>query len=577
MRRLSETEDDVSLFGPAQEQIHALRTWVESSATGSKSDLPFVPDDDVWNSVCSESDTCMGLRCTHREVCFVLKAKREAASAQVLIANHHLLFSDLSMRISGAGFESTAVLPPFQRIIFDEAHNIEKNATSYFSDSFNKYTINKQLFRLFRKKRGRNSGLLTALERRFGDDKDFKAMRKITGTVKDEAELLTISAQELLGGQQNLRYSKALSQSAGEKIIESMRKLQTLTLDLIEICENRFSTLSDVDYELPEVFETRIIMRRLEEFAGICERFQRLEEHEDRIFWLEKGRTSRGDLYVTFIITPLDISKLICDAVFEPYHTVICTSATLAVRDSFDFWKRRVGLTGFSLRNIQCRSFPSPFPYEKNVLIGIPSDAPFPDDVEFPVFLESFLGDVLEISEGRALVLFTSFEMLKVVYEHVKTRLNKRGITVFRQGDDDRAKLLKRFQDDVASVLFATDSFWEGVDAPGEALSVVIICRLPFKVPTDPVVSARMEAIEKRNGNAFMEFLIPEAVMKLKQGFGRLMRKSTDRGAVLILDSRLLRKNYGPFFLDSLPKTARSFKEKNLVLEDVERFLYATQ
>jgi len=207
------------------------------------------------------------------------------------------------------------------------------------------------------------------------------------------------------------------------------------------------------------------------------------------------------------------------------------------------------------------------------VLLGIPSDAPVPTDPDYQVYASDLIREVLEISEGRALVLFTSYAMLNATYDAVQPALRDLGIHIFKQGEDDRGRLLERFRTDASSVLFATHSFWEGIDAPGQSLEVLILCRLPFRVPTEPVLLARTEAVRREGGNPFLELSLPDAAIKLKQGFGRLMRRSSDHGIILILDSRIVRKSYGPFLLGSLPEAARSIKDRRYMVEDVENFL----
>jgi ATP-dependent DNA helicase DinG len=235
----------------------------------------------------------------------------------------------------------------------------------------------------------------------------------------------------------------------------------------------------------------------------------------------------------------------------------------------------RIGVDGVEPQRVCSHLLQSPFPYREQVLLGIPRDAPLPDsEQEYQQFTSDFIADALTISEGKGLVLFTSYRMLEQTYQDVFPKLEKLQITALKQGSEDRGRLLQGFIRDTASVLFATTSFWEGIDVPGEALKVVVICRLPFKVPTGPIFQARLEAIEKRGGNSFFDLALPEAVMRLKQGFGRLMRRHSDRGVVLILDGRVISKSYGKFFLESLPQTAQSIKRGEYVLQDIESFLY---
>jgi ATP-dependent DNA helicase DinG len=290
---------------------------------------------------------------------------------------------------------------------------------------------------------------------------------------------------------------------------------------------------------------------------------------------LVKQRGYKGEPYCRFNITPLEIASLMQEAVFEPYPTIIFTSATLTINNSFTYWKSRVGLTAGAeaSKSLQEKVFVSPFHYEKQALLGIPQDAPAPDSPGYQSFLVNFIRETLLTSEGKALVLFTSYSQMNHTYEQVEPALTAQGITVFRQGNLDRAQLLDNFIKDTHSVLFATSSFWEGVDSPGETLEVLILCRLPFSVPTHPVAQARPAAISARGGNPFFELSLPEAIIKLKQGFGRLIRRKSDRGVVLILDSRVLTKNYGKLFINSLPPARLKIATAKSLLAELETFL----
>lgn len=273
------------------------------------------------------------------------------------------------------------------------------------------------------------------------------------------------------------------------------------------------------------------------------------------------------------MITPISVAETLKNEVFSKLKNIIFVSATLSVFRKFGYF---TGRTGLDLMEKKAESFifDSPFDYRRNVLLTVPDDLPEPGNGEYIHKLSDLIRKVLVSTEGKGLVLFTSYSMLTAVYELVKDDFVNAGITLYKQGDNENKKLLESFRFDCNSVLFATDSFWEGVDSPGETLSVLIICRLPFKVPTDPVVKARMEAIEKNGGNSFMQYSLPEAVIKLRQGFGRLIRSSSDRGIVLITDSRIITKFYGKTFLASLPETRRYFGSSGRIIENIENFLY---
>jgi ATP-dependent DNA helicase DinG len=312
-------------------------------------------------------------------------------------------------------------------------------------------------------------------------------------------------------------------------------------------------------------------------------------ENTDDVMWIERRGAEAGSLgngrkrasegpWAVFNVTPLDVAPHLKEALFEPNKTVVCVSATLTTGrsggSSFDYWKSRSGLSFVTEREILCGVFNSDFPYETNVLLASPSGAPLPTDVAYEAFVNSATASLAEVSGGSALILFTSYQALRSAYDTAKPLLENQGIRVLKQGDDDRNRLLASFLKDESSCLFATDSFWEGVDAPGDTLRLVILCRLPFKSPSDPVFQARSEALESRGGSAFMDLSLPEAVMKFKQGFGRLMRRSSDHGVVVVLDGRLRRKNYGRAFINALPETKTCFENFETILRAVEDFLF---
>ena len=574
LTRAQEAMEELTLFDEDDEELKAIRNWSLSTATGSRSELPFYPSDELWSRVCSEADACHGLRCSNREGCFVLKARREAAACRLLVANHHLLFSDLSLRLSGLGFETAAVLPPFQRIIFDEAHNVEKSATSYFSESFTRFQVAKYVGRLYRERKGRKTGLLLALERVFGRTALVAELRNLIGALADKMNLLDVSARQYLGERSTFRLAACNPEPGlAEKLLEPLNDV-AVSIALLQACFERLVDGCEEDEEESHlVFESKLQIRRLARVAEICQRFSRYRDNREEIYWLESRKSYRGEPYIRFVITPLDISSLMKDAVYDPYSTVVFTSATLTVDDRFDYWKNRLGFASITHRDSAEEVFPSPFDYENRVFLGIPKEAPEPDQEEFPQFLAEFVREGLLISEGRGLVLFTSYSLLDTTFARTQAALAEAGIQVMKQGEDERHRLLNRFRDNTGSVLFATDSFWEGIDAPGKALEVVILTRLPFRVPTDPILEARTESLEERGLNAFWELALPDAIIRLRQGFGRLMRRHDDSGAVLILDSRIVRKQYGRFFLSSLPHTRTVISSTQGVLQAFENFI----
>jgi ATP-dependent DNA helicase DinG len=570
--RLEEIREEATLFEEDPAPWEALRKWAETSPTGARSDLPYPIEDALWSQVCSESDICTGLRCPNRERCFFLKARKHASSARLLVVNHHLLFSDLAYRMQGVGFESAAVLPPFRKVVFDEAHNIEQSATSLFSETLNRFLVFRVLHRLLRTKGVRRLGLAVKLSNRGASGALIVRMSEEVLRVREAYLSLEEEALRLIAEEGAFRITSTLH-GVSEGFSSNLTGFQHAALTLAETLSEILQSLSEEDAETPEAYEGRMILHRLEQMASLCQQFRSYPENQDRVLWAERRRAGTGEPIVEFHSTPLDITQIMREAVYEPFDTVVFTSATLTVNRTFTFWKGRVGLLEKVDRPVREYCFDSPFDYRNRVLIGVPTDAPMPDTEEYISFLHTFLVEACELTEGRALVLFTSYDTLSKVYTLVKPDLASKGICTYRQGDEQRSRLLRRFNEEVSSVLFATDSFWEGIDAPGETLEMVVLCRLPFKVPTDPVQVARMEAIQAKGKNPFLELSLPEAVMKLRQGFGRLMRRTTDRGIVLIPDVRVVKKSYGKLFLSSLPETCRSLKSAKDLLVDLENFL----
>ena len=574
LRRLHEALEESSLFEEEVEGMRAIAAWAGATETGSRSDLPFFAGDELWWRVCSEADACLGLRCPRREGCFVLQSRRQAAASRLLVTNHHLLFADLALRLGGSGYEGAAVLPAFQHIVFDEAHNIERSASSYFSKDFSWGRVIKYIHRIYRRKGSRSAGLLPGLERLLGQNNVAGAARKALELISDRADLLNRNSLQLFDGTSSFRLTPATAGRAGELLLEPMAELKNAIVHFLNISGGLLEDL-DEGSEESLVHEFRLQLKRLAGVSEICGRFNRHDAGDGDIFWAEVKKNFKGETYTRFVVTPLDIAPLMREAVFEPFKTLVFTSATLTVNKRFDYWKQRVGLLSYTQRELVEGQFSSPFNYRERVLLGIPVDAPQPNQEDYAAFVSRMLQEVLLISEGRALVLFTSYALLQETALAVAGALAGAGITLLRQGQEDRSKLLKCFQEETSSVLFATDSFWEGIDAPGESLELVVLTRLPFRVPSDPVLQARTEAIQAQGGNPFWELSLPDAIIRLKQGFGRLMRRHSDRGAVLILDSRIAHKSYGRYFLDSLPETARIDSSFRGVVDAFEEFIVA--
>ncbi|MFW5694843.1 MAG: helicase C-terminal domain-containing protein [Alkalispirochaeta sp.] len=570
-RKLEEQRAEAELFTDG-DSVRAISDWAETSPTGSRSDLPFPVSSEEWSRVNSEPDTCSASRCPNRERCFILNARRRAAGAKILVANHHLVFSDLAVRQAGAGYDSTAILPPFQRLVFDEAHNLERAATSFFSESLSYFSILKHAGRLLRRRGRHRFGLLDRLQALEADSSRLKQVESDLDTLRREAEALNASLVAFLGGEASWRLTSASAASLRDTVGPPLFDVSRAVLAIADRLGALARATDDRYRDDPTFLELVALIRRFEAMAALIDRFAQAIPDEESVLWLERRAAGGTSPFVVLNVTPLDISGLMRDAVFRPYETVVMTSATLAVNGDFHYWGSRLGVP-LDDDETTAEQFASPFDYARRVTLAVPSNAPAPEDPLYETYLKTIIPRLVHAGGGGVLVLFTSYRQLQAVYDDVAPILEGRGYSCYRQGSDDRTRLLEQFRSDVASVLFATDSFWEGVDIPGKTLRLVVVCRLPFRVPTDPVQLARAEAVEHAGGNAFVEFSLPQAVMRLKQGFGRLMRRVDDYGAVVVTDPRMIRKSYGRMFWNSLPPAQPMILPGESLVEELHEFL----
>lgn len=573
-RRLAEQQQEADLFDEG-DAVRAIAEWAEHSPTGSRSDLPIPVTNEQWSRLNSEADSCSASRCPNREKCFILKARQRAAGARILVANHHVVFSDLAVRHAGAGYDITAILPPFHRLVFDEAHNIERAATSFFSETLSYHAIVRQAGRLLRRRGRHRFGVLDRLTALEAPNELVRRCEEEVEHLRAQAEtfngrILTFMSTAGDGSTWRLTRETApgFRSGAADAVISMQRALLSTADKAMAIARS----IDDRYREDPLFQELVALVRRLEQMGSILESFGRGLDDPEHVYWMEQRAGGRGESYVTLTVTPLDIRRLMQEAVFEPYRTLVMTSATLAVNGSFTYWGDRIGLEP-EHDNVVAASYPSPFDYAHRVMLAVPNDAPTPERPEYTSYLIHLIPRLVNAAGGGVLVLFTSYRQLEEVHGAIAEGLESRGFSCYRQGSEDRARLLDQFRTDVASVLFATDSFWEGIDAPGDTLRLVVVCRLPFRVPTDPVQRARSEALEQRGGNAFAELSLPQAVMRLKQGFGRLMRRVDDYGAVVVTDPRMVFKTYGRVFWNSLPPARPLIASGEELVEELQRFL----
>lgn len=584
-----------------EEQLEGIFEWVKTTRDGSLSDLAFTPDTTIWEKVMSESDNCLRTQCPFYQSCFFYNARRRAARANVLVVNHHLLMADLAVRAETENYTQAAVLPPFHRIILDEAHHLEEVATSYFGSRFSRGGLFFLLRRLASPRTG--EGLLRYLSTKIHEgvyalpqeaahdwmmrlgQEFIESQREVIDALEEATDRTAIALDEMEGSSLD-RQVEIRKRITEEMTLSPMweKEVRPPLLALIQAARPHVERLRElasalqgsVEKETPEIMspllELKATIGKIERQIAQAVRF--LEDSEGQCRWIEYRRRGGGRRpLIAFCVAPLDVADSLRDRVLRRYKTVIMTSATLTVEKKFDYFlgrigadaPERLGLIGSdAMANAPAGRGPrdrllttlrlnSPFDYDDQVYTGVPSDLPSPKDAEFPEALSDFLLPSLRASRGRAFVLFTSYSLLNQIYDRLSPTLEAEGYPCLKQGSAGRSLLTEMFRRDLGSVLFATASFWEGVDIPGEALSCVVLTRLPFTVPGEPIIEARVEAMRAKGIDPFLNLIVPQAVIRFRQGFGRLIRRREDRGAVLICDNRVLRARFGQMFLKSLP------------------------
>lgn len=579
-RRLLEAMSGGTLLIDADGGINDIVNWANKSKTGCLSDLPFTPAAGSWAAVNSETESCIQKKCPHFDNCFVTKMKREAENTLIIVANHHVLFADIESRLNSGSYDETCVLPAYHHLIFDEAHTIDSAAISFFSESFNEVAISALLFSLFRYDKNKESGTIAQLAALINGKKikDLlsEAIKHVTAITTSAANLTKI-ALLLLKDNHTARLCEA---TAGNFLdtLNGCKILLNSIENFLDYCDNLCEMVGEEDKTNNAYWGTKSSIKKLAVIENVIKDFIHWEASGDNVFHLQKAavKVSQGTkIIVVFERTPLDISRLMARGVYEHIESVAFLSATLKVSRDFNYYKIRMGLNLID-KEVVTAEFSSPFDYQKNMALCVATDSPDPRNSEFQKWSEKAIIKLIIASRGRTLVLFTNYQALNLCYKVAKEDKSLAGYNIFWQGQEQAGKLLEKFRHDTSSVLFATSSFWQGIDVPGESLSQVIIVKLPFTVPNDPVYEARAEILEKNGGNSFFDLMLPDAITKFRQGAGRLIRSQNDRGVVTVLDSRLVQKSYGQNFINSISTCLYEFAPFNKVEKYVKSFFEKT-
>lgn len=569
---------------PKDTVLKAVAEYMENTTDGTRSDLPFPIEREIWDEVQSDSEQTLRAKCPHFDKCFYYEHRRTAARANLLIINHHLLLADLLVKSDTGG---DGILPKFERLVLDEGHHLEDSATSLLRSQLSSRSIQNGIAPLLNTKR--RPGALEAISHYYLGSNSLlapKLKQKAFDTI-DEIALFAKDIQINSPSWFKEVHDQVLPELESTKRIKHQEtqtpmwqdwvrpQLDVAENQLTRLC-NRLQRLSDILSEVPETLlsqhpqpnmDLQRTYRRVLGHSGFLKQFAECETaptdtNEDTLVrWVERTtlRGKKGERTKTakLCLAPIDVAPLIREHLLMKMPSIVSCSATMTVNQEFEHYKRQVGLniTNEAL-TVNSNILPTPFNYKEQALLALPVDLPNPNSPDYLTNIVPFLEQCIHIARGGVFVLCTSYKAVQTLYDQCVASLEGK-YAFFKQGEMGRTQLLHAFINTPRAVLFGADSFWEGVSVPGDDLKMVIIPRLPFRVPSEPVHQARHERIVAQGGNPFQEYSLPQAALRLRQGFGRLIRTQRDKGSVVILDHRVTRAWYGSYFLHSLPDMKR--------------------
>ncbi len=576
---------------------NAIIEWADVAKTGTKDELGFIPSPSLWEQIISESETCIKNKCPHFKNCFFFKARKEMGAANILIVNHHILCSDISIRKAKEDYTQTALLPVYTKVIIDEAHNIEDAVSSFFGTRITRFGLIKSISRIYKKNKKNPSGVLVYLEKKIRDisvkyqsENKFQQCIEDIYTVKGIMENMTepVNAffnntiefvmkklKNIISSQIRLTYH-AHQDDEYKHLTRSAKSLAGVLHGLAGAIARLHTKLKKLEYHYREdmageILEIGNFAEKINNKANEIENILACKEKES-VYWLDFKVKRDKNFTVTLNSCPVEVGDLMAEYLFSPINSVVLTSATLSAGDSFEFYKNRTGLNKITVKQVNEKILTSHFDYTEQAVLCIPSDMPEPNAYEFSEHFCNYSKDILLVTNGATFFLCTSFKQIRTLKSFILNDPDLSHLNVFAQGDSDRSVLLKNFKLRQNSILIGTDSFWEGVDVPGDDLKCVVIVKLPFKVPSEPIYQARAERIEEQGFSSFFNYALPLSVIRFKQGFGRLIRSTYDEGVVICLDKRLATKSYGRHFIESLPSLPVVHGNKEDVLYNVEKF-----